>query len=233
MTTHEIRTKLFENKDEKFKEFHSRLVPNLDKDIIIGVRTPILKGIAKEISKGDAAEFLTNLPHKYYEENNVHAFVIALIKDFDECTREIDKFLPFVDNWATCDGLRPKVFAKNKDKLLTKIKEWINSDKVYTIRFAIQMLMVHFLDKDFDSSYHALVLSVTNQDYYVKMMKAWYFATALAKQYDKTVFVLCDRLLDTWTHNKTIRKCVESFRVSDEHKEYLKTLTIKASQNPS
>ncbi len=233
MTTLEVQVKLFENIDEKFKEFHSSLVPNLDKDTIIGVRTPILRELAKEIARDDAKEFLENLPHKYYEENNVHAFVIALIKDFDKCIKEIDKFLPYVDNWATCDGLRPKVFAKNKDKLLAKIKEWIKSDKVYTIRFAIEMLMVHFLDDDFDPKNHTLVLEVTNQDYYVKMMKAWYFATALAKQYDKSVFVLEEKLLGIWTHNKTIRKCVESFRVTEKNKQYLKTLAIKVSQNPS
>jgi 3-methyladenine DNA glycosylase AlkD len=211
--------------DEKYRDFQSKLVPNIPKETILGVKTPEMRKIAKEIrGTEEAEEFLTQLPHKYYEENLVHFFVIAMIKDFDECVEAVETFLPYVDCWPVCDQSSPKVFSKNREKLLPLIKKWIESDHVYTSRFGIRMLMNEFLGEDFKPEYLEWVASVKGEDYYIKMMVAWYFATALAKQYDASVVYIEERRLEPWTHKKAIQKAVESFRVSDEHKEYLKTL---------
>jgi len=224
----DIQKVLFNNQDNEYRDFQSKLIPNVDKSYFIGVRTPILRKYAKELAKsGDISGFLSELPHKYFDENQLHAFIISEIKDYDICIAEIERFLPFVDNWATCDQLSPKCFKKNKQKLLEKIIIWIKSDKTYTARFAIGMLMSHFLDDEFDEKYLAMVSAVESEEYYVNMMKAWYFATALAKQYDKTLPYIENRVLDKWTHNKTIQKAVESYRITPEQKEYLKTLKIK------
>ena len=211
--------------DEKYRDFQSKLVPNIPKETILGVKTPEMRKIAKEIrGTEEAEEFLTQLPHKYYEENLVHFFVIAMIKDFDECVEAVETFLPYVDCWPVCDQSSPKVFSRNHEKLLPLIKKWIESDHVYTSRFGIRMLMNEFLGEDFKPEYLEWVASVKGEDYYIKMMVAWYFATALAKQYDASVVYIEERRLEPWTHKKAIQKAVESFRVSDEHKEYLKTL---------
>ncbi len=211
--------------DEKYRDFQSKLVPNTPKETILGVKTPEMRKIAKEIrGTEEAEEFLTQLPHKYYEENLVHFFVIAMIKDFDECVEAVEAFLPYVDCWPVCDQSSPKVFSRNHEKLLPLIKKWIESDHVYTSRFGIRMLMNEFLGEDFKPEYLEWVASVKGEDYYIKMMVAWYFATALAKQYDASVVYIEERRLEPWTHKKAIQKAVESFRVSDEHKEYLKTL---------
>ena len=212
-------------RDEKYRDFQSNLVPNILKDTIIGVRTPDMRKIAKEI-KGtkEAEEFLSALPHGYYEENLVHFFLIAAISDFDECVSAVEHFLPYVDCWPVCDQSSPAVFRKNHEKLLLLVKKWIGSDHVYTSRFGIRMLMNEFLGEDFKPEYLEWVSAVTGDDYYIKMMAAWYFATALAKQYDAAVIYIENRRLEPWTHKKAIQKALESFRVSDEHKEYLKTL---------
>ena len=220
-----IYDKLLENKDEKYREFQVKLVPNIPSERIIGVRTPQMRQIAKDVFKSEERDsFLKSLPHKYYEENLVHFFIISMIKDFDECVTAVDAFLPYVDCWPVSDQSTPKIFRKNHQKLLPLIKKWIASDHVYTARFGIRMLMNEFLDDDFSEEYLALVASKKGDDYYLEMMIAWYFATALAKQYDSAVKYIEQRKLDDFVHKKAIQKAIESYRVSDEHKEYLKKL---------
>ena len=222
-----IRDDLFKLQDIKYKEFQSKLVPNIDPNTIIGIRTPDLRNYAKELFNSNKyEEFLKDLPHKYYEENLVHFFVISMIRSFDECIELVDEFLPYVDCWPVSDQASPKVFKKNHDLLLPYIKKWIKSKHIYTSRFGMRILMNEYLDKDFKKEYLDLVASKTGDDYYLKMMVAWYFATALAKQYDATITYIEDKKLDPWIHNKAIQKAVESFRVTDEHKEYLKSLKI-------
>ncbi len=220
-----IRQRLFELQDLKYRDFHSRLMPTVEKEWVIGVRTPELRKLAKEISKTDYAdEFISILPHKYYEENNLHAFLIEQTKDYDNCVAQLNRFLPFVDNWATCDMMRPKIFKKHLPELLEQIKIWLSSDDVYAVRFAIEMLMVYYLDDNFSSEYPEEVAAVRTEEYYIKMMVAWYFATALAKQYDAVIPYLEENKLDADTHNKTIRKALESYRISDDKKAYLRGL---------
>ena len=211
--------------DAAYREFQSKLVPNIPKETILGVRTPDMRRIAKELKGTEEAEaFLKELPHRYYEENLVHFFLIAMIKDFDACAEAVETFLPYVDCWPVCDQSSPKAFAKNHEKLLPLIRKWIGSEHVYTARFGIRMLMNEFLGEDFRPEYLAWVAEVTGEDYYLNMMVAWYFATALAKQYDASVVYIEQHRLAPWTHKKAIRKAIESYRVSDAHKEYLKTL---------
>ena len=211
--------------DEKYRNFQSKLVPNIPKETVLGVRTPDMRKIAKEIRGTEEAEvFLAQLPHEYYEENLVHFFLIAEIRDFDECVKAVETFLPYVDCWPVCDQSSPRAFARNHERLLPFIKKWIGSEHVYTARFGIRMLMNEFLGEDFRPEYLEWVAAVKGEDYYVKMMVAWYFATALAKRYDESVVYVEERRLDSWTHKKAIQKAIESYRVSDEHKEYLKTL---------
>lgn len=224
----DIREELFKLQDKGYREFHSRLMPTVNPDTIIGVRVPQLRKLAKEFAKTDDCKvFLAELPHKYYEENNVHAFCVETIKDFDAALAETERFLPYIDNWATCDMFLPKVFKKNADRLLPKIYEWIQSDRLYTVRYAIGLLMSLYLDGEFKSEYMELVCGVKSEEYYVKMMIAWYFATALAKQYDAALPYITENRLDKWTHNKTIQKAVESNRISPETKAFLKTLKLK------
>ena len=227
----EIKDYLLKNQDLQYKQFHSSLMPTINSEVVIGIKVPILRNYTKELLKKydiqSFVPFFKDLPHQYYEENNIHAFLIEKINNYDECLFQLEQFLPYIDNWATCDMLNPKVFSKNKDKLLKKINEWIKSSHTYTIRFGIGMLMRYFLDKDFNSSYLELVYSIKSEEYYVNMMKAWFFATALTKQYDATLPIIQNKKLDIWTHNKAIQKAIESFRVPAEHKQYLKTLKIK------
>ena len=228
MITDEIRKELFAKQDEKYREMQVKVIPNIDAESIIGVRTPELRTYAKQLyQRDDIDDFLNDLPHKYFDENQLHAFVISQFKDFDRCLKEVDRFLPYVDNWATCDQMSPKVFKKHKSEVLEAAKAWIASDMTYTIRFGIGMLMEHFLDEDFDVEYARIVSEVRSDEYYINMMIAWYFATALAKQYDATLPFIREKKLDVWTHNKAIQKSVESYRISDEQKQYLKTLKIK------
>lgn len=228
MILDEIRNELFKMQDTAYRDFNSKLIPTVDKESMIGVRTPELRKYAKQLAKReDIEEFLHSLPHKYFDENQLHAFIVSEIKDFKSCVDKVNEFLPYVDNWATCDQLSPKVFKKYHKELIKYIKEWLESDKVYTVRFGIGMLMEHFLDEDFDIMYPETVSNIRSDEYYVNMMIAWYFATALAKQYESILPFIEKRSLDIWTHNKAIQKAVESLRISDEKKEYLKNLKIK------
>ena len=220
-----VYERLSKFKDNEYREFQSKLVPNISKDTILGVRTPDMRNIAKEVfGTKEGNDFLKKLPHKYYEENLVHFFLIAMIKDFDECIKETERFLPYIDCWPVCDQSSPKVFKKKHEELLPYIKKWIDSDHVYTSRFGMRMLMNEFLDKDFKPEYLKWVCAKKGEDYYLKMMVAWYFATALAKQYDASIVYFEKRKLDEWCHKKAIQKAIESYRVSDEHKDYLRTL---------
>ena len=226
--TDRIITALMDAKDEKYAEFQRRIITSTPPERIIGVRTPALRAMAKELSKAaDREQFLAELPHKYFEEDQLHSFTVCTEKDFDKCICEVDRFLPYVDNWATCDQLAPKVFAKHRTELLPHIRRWLASEREYTVRFGIEMLMSHFLDDDFSVEYASLVAAVRREEYYVRMMAAWYFATALAKHYEDVLPFITERRLDEWTHNKTIQKAVESYRITAEQKEYLKSLKIK------
>ena len=224
----EIYDDLLQLQDVKYRDFQSKLIPTIDSDIIIGVRTPELRKYAKLLVKRENVQsFLRSLPHKYFEENQLHAFIISEIKNYEKCIDEVNRFLPYVDNWATCDQMSPKVFRNNRKKLLKQIKYWINSNKNYVIRFGVKMLMQHFLDKDFDPIYLDMVSEVKSEDYYVNMMVAWYFATALAKQFDAALSYIENRKLNPWVHNKAIQKSLESYRVAAEDKRHLKSLKIK------
>lgn len=220
-----LTEKLFSMQDLKYRDFQSELIPDIEIESMIGVRTPELRKFAKELIKSDRKDgFLSELPHKYFDENQLHALIISEIKDYDTALKMTENFLPYVDNWATCDQLRPKAFKKNKDKLIEKILIWVNSDKTYTVRFGIEMLMCHYLDDSFKSEYLDIVGSVRSETYYVNMMIAWYFATALAKQYEYAVKYIENGNLNVWVHNKTIQKACESLRVAPENKDYLKSL---------
>ncbi len=224
----EIQKRLFELQDEKYRDFQVKLIPTVDPASVIGVRTPELRKLAKELSKRDDIDsFLDKLPHDHFDENQLHAFILSGMKDYSKCMAGVCKFLPYVDNWATCDQMSPKVFGKNKGDLLVHIREWLRSDETYTIRFAAGMLMEHFLGDDYDVEYPGMVAAIRSDEYYVNMMRAWYFATALAKQYDSAVRFIEEKKLDKWTHNKAIQKSVESYRITPEQKVYLKSLKIK------
>lgn len=218
---------LFQYQNLKYKEFHQKLMPTVPKDTVIGVPIPILRKLAK---KYNDASFLQSLPHKYYEENNLHAFMLENIKDFDECVNELECFLPYINNWATCDSLCPKIF-KNRD-ILPLIKKWLKSNHTYTIRFGVNMLMKFYLDGNFKTEYSDLVKNIKSDEYYVNMVRAWYFATALSKHYDDILQYLTENMLDVWTHNKTIQKAIESYRITKEQKEYLKTLKRTKKKTP-
>ena len=221
----EIREYLYAKQDREYRDFQSKLFPTVEKDSVIGVRTPELRKYAKQwVKKSSVREFLDDLPHQYFDENQLHAFIISEIKDYETCLRELQHFLPYVDNWATCDQMSPKIFKKHRPELLAEIERWIASDQTYTVRFGIGMLLHHFLEDDFDPRFLEMVSQIQSDEYYIKMMVAWYFATALAKQYEESVIYIKNRRLDPWTHKKAIQKAIESFRVSDEHKQYLKTL---------
>ena len=231
MITEEIRQSLFDLQDIKYRDFQAKLIPGKDTETMIGVRTPELRKVAKQMLKREEiGVFLRDLPHRYFDEDQLHAFIVSGIKEYGKCMEELMRFLPFVDNWATCDQMSPGVFKKHKPELLAEIREWLGSEHTYTVRFGIGMLMQHFLDEDFDPAYPELVAGVHSEEYYVNMMIAWYFATALAKQYDDVLPFIEGRRLDPWTHNKTIRKAVESYRISDEQKEYLRSLKVQASK---
>ena len=224
-----IRERLFSHQDLKYRDFHSALMPTVDKDLVIGVRTPELRKLAQKLAKDpEITVFLADLPHKYYEENNLHGMIIEMEKDFVKCMDMLEDFLPYIDNWATCDLISPKIFRKYTAQLLEKIKVWIQSDHTYTCRFAMKMLMTWYLDEEFSLEYPEMVAAVDSEEYYVNMMRAWYFATALAKQYESVVPFIENKRLDDWTHNKTIQKSVESFRIIPQQKAYLKTFKVRA-----
>lgn len=219
-----IEDKLREIADPVYREFSAKLTPNVPPELFIGVRLPDARKLAKTLSDEEKTEFIAELPHKYFDENMLHGIILSAMKDYDSCIVEIERFLPYVDNWAVCDTLSPKCFEKNKAKLLPKIEEWMGSSETYTIRFGIGMLMRHFLDVDFEPKFLEAVSKIRSEEYYVNMMIAWYFATALAKQWDAAIGYIENKKLDKWTHNKAIQKARESYRVSDEHKQYLKEL---------
>ena len=228
MISDEIRNELFKMQDIEYRDFNSKLIPTVKKEDMIGIRTPELRKYAKKLIKSEEMEeFLHSLPHKYFDENQLHAFIISEIKDFKLCIDELINFLPYLDNWATCDQLSPKIFKKYRNDLLPHIYEWLKSDKTYTVRFGIGMLMEHFLNEDFKTEYPEMVAAVRSEEYYINMMTAWYFATALAKQYESILPFIEGNKLDTWTHNKSIQKAIESNRISAEQKNYLKGLKIK------
>lgn len=225
MRADQLSDVLFKNQDEAYRKMQVRLLPNIAPDTIIGVRTPVLRGIAKEME--DRYHFLKALPHSCFEENQIHCFLLEREKDFGFVISEIERFLPYVDNWATCDQLRPQCFRKNRKALLPYIRKWIASDEPFTIRFGIGMLMVHFLDDGYDKTLLELPASVDSEEYYVRMMIAWFFATALAKQYADALPYITTHRLDKWTHNKTIQKAIESDRVTPEHKKELVGYRLK------
>lgn len=228
MIIDEIREELHKHQDLKYRDLQIKILPSVKPDAIIGVRTPELRSYAKELAKrDDIHEFLKDLPHKYFDEDQLHAFILSGMKDYEKCIAETEVFLPYVNNWATTDQMSPKVFKRHRTELLKHVNKWIKSKKTYTIRFGIGMLMEHFLDEDFDIKYPETVAKIRSDEYYVNMMIAWYFATALAKQYDAVLPFIENKKLDTWTHNKAIQKSVESYRITPEQKTYLKTLKIK------
>lgn len=228
MITKEIREELLKMQDVKYRDFQSKLLPTVKAETVIGVRTPALRKYAKELVKrDDVAVFLDELPHAYFDENQLHAFILSERKDYERCVEEVGRFLPYVDNWATCDQMSPKIFKKHRKELLGQIKKWIKSEHTYVIRFGIGMLMEHFLDEDFDPAYPEMVAGIHSEEYYVNMMIAWYFATALAKQYDTILPYIEEKRLDVWTHNKAIQKAVESYRITPEQKDDLRKLKVK------
>lgn len=223
-----ILDRMYDLQDVEYAEFQSKLTPNVDRERFIGIRVPALRKLAKEMAKGEEKDtFLQKLPHYYYEENMLHGFLLAEIKDYDRCMEEIERFLPYVDNWAVSDTMSPKVFGKHKEELIEKIRVWIASDETYTCRFGMCMLMRYFLDEDFREEYLELPAAVHSDEYYVQMMAAWYYATALAKQWEATIPYIEQKRLDKWVHNKTIQKARESYRITDAQKEYLNNLKIK------
>lgn len=220
-----VTERLFELQDKTYADFHSGLVPNVPREKIIGVRVPDARRLAKEYGKDpECRDFLRALPHKYYDENVLHGILLSGQKDYEECVRAVEEFLPYVDNWAVCDILSPKVFRQHRTELIAKIREWSASEKTYTCRFGLEMLMTHYLDEDFRPEYLEIPAGVCSEEYYVNMMIAWFFATALAKQWEAAIPYLRDNRLGAWVHNKTIQKARESFRVTQEQKAYLKTL---------
>lgn len=220
-----LQKRLFELQDTKYRDFHSKLIPDIEKERIIGIRTPVLRRFAKEFGKtAEAADFLEELPHDYYEENNLHIMLLTQVQDFGKCLEQIEKFLPYIDNWATCDLPLPKCFAKHKEELLEHIRSWIASGETYTIRYGMGVLMRLYLDEDFRPEYPEWVTGVSSEEYYVNMMIAWYLATALVKQWDTVIPYLEERRLSPWVHRKTIQKAVESYRITPEQKGYLKGL---------
>ena len=219
----DIESMLYALVDNVYRDFNSKLIPNISTEKIIGVRTPILRKMACDMVKsGEYKDFISRLPHKYFEENQLHAFIISLIKDFDIGVYEVSRFLPYTDNWATCDQMSPKVFVKNVDKLLPYIKKWIKSKHVYTVRFGVLCLMRYFLDDKFNVKYLDIVAKIKSNEYYVNMMRAWYFATAVAKHFDDVLPYL--QKLDDWTRGRTIQKALESYRVIDVHKQKFRLL---------
>ncbi len=231
MNKNEILAELFRLRDKDYAAFQRKLLPTLEGDRIIGVRTPALRALAGKLYRDEeTASFLEALPHAYFDEDQLHAFLISREKDFDRCLRLTEDFLPYIDNWATCDQLSPKAFGKEPERLLPHIRTWLASDRTYTLRFGIGMLMQYFLDDRFLPEYAQAVASLRSEEYYVNMMIAWYFATALAKQYDRVLPFLEERRLDVWTHNKAIQKSLESDRIPPERKAFLKTLKIPRGQ---
>lgn len=232
MTKEEVRKKvqkeLFVLQDLRYRDFHAKLIPSVDKEKVIGIRTLVLRAYAKKFGKKEEAkQFLEILPHQYYEENNLHGLLIEQMKEYEKCVEELERFLPYIDNWATCDLLAVKTVKNHLDLYINEVYRWIESDQPYTIRFGVNMLMKYYLEDNFKIEYPEKVAAIRSEEYYVNMVRAWYFATALAKQYEQILPFLEERKMDLWTHNKTIQKAIESYRITSEQKEYLRTLRIK------
>lgn len=220
-----IQKRLLELSDEKNADFSAKLTPGIDREKFLGVRIPASRKLAKEIIKeNEHKDFLNSLPHKYYDENILHSILISEIKDYDECIKYIDEFLPYVDNWAVCDTMSPKAFKNKHERLMNDILRWVDSDQTYTIRFGLKILMAHFLDNYFKNEYLEIPAKIKSDEYYINMMIAWFYATALAKQWDSTIVYIENGVLDKWVHNKAIQKARESYRITAEQKEYLKSL---------
>lgn len=220
-----IQKRLLELSDEKNADFSAKLTPGIDREKFLGVRIPASRKLAKEIIKeNEHKDFLNSLPHKYYDENILHSILISEIKDYDECIKYVDEFLPYVDNWAVCDTMSPKAFKNKHERLMNDILRWVDSDQTYTIRFGLKILMAHFLDNDFKNEYLKIPAKIKSDEYYINMMIAWFYATALAKQWDSTIVYIENGILDKWVHNKAIQKAQESYRITAEQKEYLKSL---------
>ena len=220
-----IQKRLFELSDEKNADFSAKLTPGIDREKFLGVRIPASRKLAKEIIKeNEHKDFLNSLPHKYYDENILHSILISEIKDYDECIKYVNEFLPYVDNWAVCDTMSPKAFKNKHERLMNDILRWVDSDQTYTIRFGLKILMAHFLDNDFKNEYLKIPAKIKSDEYYINMMIAWFYATALAKQWDNTIVFIENGVLDKWVHNKAIQKARESYRITAEQKEYLKSL---------
>lgn len=227
-TIKDIQKRLRAIGEKEYADFQAKLTPTVPRELFIGCRVPAVRILAKEIYKeGNYEAFLNDLPHKYYDENMLHGLIISEYKDYDECIKRTDEFLPHVDNWAVCDIMSPKIFKKHKNELLRKIDEWTKSDKTYTYRFGVEMLMSHFLDADFKTEYLDIAADKVSEEYYVNMMLAWFYATALAKQWDATIPYIENKRFTKWVHNKTIQKAIESYRITPEQKDYLRTLKIK------
>ena len=223
-----LQEKLFEMQDLGYREFHSKLMPTVDKEKIIGIRTPQLRKFAKEFAESEEKEiFLNTLPHQYYEEDNLHGFLLEMEKDYDTLVEKVENFLPYVDNWATCDMVRPKIVKRHLPELFEHVKEWLKSEHTYTVRYGVGMLLSFYLDEEFSKNHLEMVAKIRSEEYYVNMMIAWYFATALAKQWDETIVYIENCKLDKWVHNKTIQKAIESYRITKEQKEYLRTWRIR------
>lgn len=223
----ELKQRLISMSDGKYRDFQARIINTVDKDRILGIKTPELRKLAKQLVKeGRAEDFMHDLPHEYFDENQLHALIISDMKSYDKAIAEVQSFLPYIDNWATCDQLRPKAFKQNRDRLIGEIRGWLGSEHIYTVRFGLEMLLVHFLGEDFSPEYLRLAADLTSGEYYLKMMVAWYFAEALALRYDEALPYIADKRLDPWVHNKAIQKATESRRIPDDIKEYLKTLKI-------
>ena len=223
----ELEKELFQLQDLDYRDFHSKLMPGIDKNNIIGIRIPVLRAFAKRFEKTEAAkEFINVLPHRYYEEDNLHMMIITGIKDYEKCIYEIERFLPYINNWSTCDTPLPKCFKTNKENLLIHVKKWIASHEVYSIRYGIGVLMRMYLDEDFKPEYLELVSDVKSEEYYVNMMIAWYMATALAKQWNESIVYIEQHRLSQWVHKKTIQKAIENYRITEEQKEYLRSLKL-------
>lgn len=230
-TLTKLQKKLFSLQDDSYKSFQQKLLPSVDPDTVIGIRTPDLRRFAsKFVQTEEAKDFMANLPHKYYEENNLHAFLIEKITDFESAVTELNRFLPYVDNWATCDMMSPKVFSDNKERLLPVIKKWLSSPHTYAVRFGVVMLMKHYLDEAFSPNHLRLVSNISSDEYYIQMAEAWYFSEALVKQYGHTLPYLTENRLPPFVHNKTVSKACDSFRIGRDEKQFLKTLRRKNSK---
>lgn len=224
-----IRKKLFSMAEEGFSEFTLKLIPTIKAQNIIGIRTPILRSYAKELyGTADGEAFLNSLPHQYFEENNLHAFMLERVKEASKTMELLDEFLSYVDNWATCDQLSPKNLKKNPESTLKYVDKWLKSDDVYTVRFAVSVLMKNFLSEHFDEKFLTIVAAMRSKEYYVNMMRAWYFAEALVHQYDSAVKIIEAYAIDDWTHNKAIQKAIESRRIDNERKLYLRSLKVNS-----